>query len=158
MTTDAATPEPTGGKQAGGKFRAGESGNPAGRPLGSRNKLGEQFVKALAEDFAAHGVDVISAVRRDKPDAYLRTIATVLPPAKSRSVAIDLGELKTAADNLAAFQIILKATSTGDLTLDEAQALAELVNAHGRALDLVEYDERLRKLEALQPSKTGLRK
>lgn len=157
MTTEAESPETTGGKQD-GKFRPGASGNPAGRPLGARNKLGEQFVKALAEDFATHGADVITAVRFEKPDAYLRTIAAVLPPAKSRGVAIDLGELKTPADNLAAFQTILKAISTGDLALDEAQALADLVNAHGRALDLVEYDERLRKLEAAQPSRPGLRR
>ena len=40
-------------------------------PRGSRNKLGE--------DFAKHGPAVIEKVRTDKPDAYLKVIAGLLP-------------------------------------------------------------------------------
>src|SRR5262245_36762420 len=36
-------------------------GNP-GRPKGSRNKLGEAFIQALAEDFERHGAEVIERV------------------------------------------------------------------------------------------------
>lgn len=53
-------------------------GNP-GRPKGSRNKLGEDFVAALAADFAEHGSKVIVDVRTDKPDVYLKVIAQVIP-------------------------------------------------------------------------------
>jgi hypothetical protein len=35
-------------------------GNP-GRPKGSRNKLGEAFIQALAEDFERHGAEAIEA-------------------------------------------------------------------------------------------------
>lgn len=60
-------------------WRRGQSGNPAGRPKGSRNKLGEDFIRALHEDFQEHGVVAIQAVRADKPDAYLKVIASLLP-------------------------------------------------------------------------------
>jgi hypothetical protein len=53
-------------------------GNP-GRPKGSRNKLGEDFIRALSEDFATHGPAVIEKVRTDKPDAYLKIVASLLP-------------------------------------------------------------------------------
>ena len=53
-------------------------GNP-GRPKGSRNKLGEDFLKAMAEDFEAHGKAAIEVVRAEKPDAYLKVIASILP-------------------------------------------------------------------------------
>jgi hypothetical protein len=53
-------------------------GNP-GRPKGSRNKLGEAFLEALHNDFNAHGVKAIQAVRKDKPDQYLKVIASILP-------------------------------------------------------------------------------
>lgn len=53
-------------------------GNP-GRPKGSRNKLGEAFIEAMHEDFEQHGKDVIEAVRTDKPDQYLKVIASILP-------------------------------------------------------------------------------
>lgn len=55
-----------------------QPGNP-GRPKGSRNKLGEDFIRALHEDFSEHGVAAIQAVRVDKPDAYLKVIASLLP-------------------------------------------------------------------------------
>lgn len=61
------------------RFKKGQSGNPAGRPRGARNKLSEQFIAALAEDFASHGAEVIARVRTERPDQYLRVIAAILP-------------------------------------------------------------------------------
>ena len=60
-------------------FVPGQSGNPAGRPKGSRHRISEAFVAALCEDFQAHGVAVIARVRTEKPDQYLKVIASILP-------------------------------------------------------------------------------
>ena len=59
-------------------FEKGHSGGP-GRPNGSRNKLSEGFLKALAEDFEAHGVEAIKTVREADPSTYLKVIARLLP-------------------------------------------------------------------------------
>lgn len=75
-------PEITGEKQDGRKatqFKPGQSGNPAGKPKGARNALGEDFIQALHEDFQTGGVDAIAKVRVEKPDAYLKVIASLLP-------------------------------------------------------------------------------
>lgn len=53
-------------------------GNP-GKPKGSRHALGEAFVKALHDDFEKHGVETIAKVREDKPDAYVKVVASLLP-------------------------------------------------------------------------------
>lgn len=50
-----------------------------GRPVGARNKLGEAFIQALHEDFEEHGVVAIQTVRAQKPDQYLKVIASLLP-------------------------------------------------------------------------------
>ncbi len=60
-------------------WKPGQSGNPAGRPKGSRHKLSEDFIKALAEDFEAHGKDAIVKVREDRPGDYIRVIASLMP-------------------------------------------------------------------------------
>jgi hypothetical protein len=60
-------------------WEPGQSGNPAGRPKGSRNKLSEDFVAALYNDFQEHGSAAIAACRAEKPDVYVRIIAGLLP-------------------------------------------------------------------------------
>lgn len=53
-------------------------GNP-GRPKGSRNKLGEQFLHDMLADWQEHGAATIVKVREDKPEQYLKVVAGVLP-------------------------------------------------------------------------------
>ncbi len=66
-------------RAVGGLFKPGASGNPGGKPVGSRNKLQGDFVRELAEDFAKHGKKAIVSVREDRPADYLRVIASLMP-------------------------------------------------------------------------------
>lgn len=61
------------------KFEPGKSGNPAGRPVGARAKLGEAFIAEMLSDFQKHGRDAIERVRVEKPDQYLKVIASLMP-------------------------------------------------------------------------------
>lgn len=60
-------------------FKPGQSGNPAGRPKGARNKLGEAFVQALHDSFQLHGPETIETVRTERPHEYLKVVASLLP-------------------------------------------------------------------------------
>lgn len=81
----AARPKPRG---PGRPFQRGQSGNPAGRPKGSRNRLAEDMLSKLADDFEKHGTEAIERVRESDPGAYLRTIASLLP----KQVGVEDGE------------------------------------------------------------------
>lgn len=76
-------PENSGPEQVDGRkatqFKPGQSGNPAGKPRGARNKLGEDFIVALHDDFQTGGVAAIQAVRTERPHEYLKVIASLLP-------------------------------------------------------------------------------
>lgn len=61
-----------------GRFLSGNKASP-GRPRGSRVKLSEAFLAALCEDFERYGTDTIERVRINKPGAYLKVIASILP-------------------------------------------------------------------------------
>lgn len=77
------------------KFKPGKSGNPNGRPKGSRNALGEAFLEAMHDDFKAHGVEAIQKVRDEKPDQYLKVIASILP----KDLNVNINNLDTLSDD-----------------------------------------------------------
>jgi hypothetical protein len=68
------------GKRVVGRpIQPGQVLNPKGRPIGSRQRLTEGFINALSEDFDKHGVRTIAKMREEKPDAYIRVVADLVP-------------------------------------------------------------------------------
>jgi hypothetical protein len=61
-----------------------------GRPKGSRNRLGAQFLEALEADFNQFGPQAIALVREKKPEIYMRVVADLLP--KEANINIEAGE------------------------------------------------------------------
>ncbi len=61
-----------------GRFQTGGNGGP-GRPKGSRNKLSEEFLAALHDNFLQNGVTAIERMCEEDPTAYLRMIASLVP-------------------------------------------------------------------------------
>ena len=75
-------------------------GNP-GRPKGARNKLGEAFLQDMLADWQENGVAAIEAVRSEKPDAYLKVVASVLP----KEMNIKVSEFDDLTDDQLARQL-----------------------------------------------------
>jgi hypothetical protein len=61
-----------------GRFLMGHNGGP-GRPKGSRNKLGEEFLVDLYESWLEYGKDALRTVATTDPVAYIRIIVSVIP-------------------------------------------------------------------------------
>ncbi len=60
-----------------GRFVTGNIGG--GRPKGSRNKLGEQFIQDLYSEWQESGVSALKRVAADDPTAFVKLVAGVLP-------------------------------------------------------------------------------
>src|SRR5665213_2682457 len=95
MTDQADTPEP----ERGGKpWAKGQSGNPAGKPPGTRHKitmLAEQLMEADAEGIVAK---VVALAKGGDLVAARLVLDRILPTRRGRPVTLDLPAVQTAAD------------------------------------------------------------
>jgi|SRR6516162_8240981 hypothetical protein len=60
-------------------FPPGVSGNPNGRPVGSRAVFSGAFMRDLAEVWAEHGKDTMLRTARSSPETFFATCARLLP-------------------------------------------------------------------------------
>ena len=147
MTNDRVEPEPTGPRQD-GRWRPGESGNPAGRPRGLKNKTtlaAEALLEGEAEALTRKAVELALA---GDVTALRLCLDRIVPARRDRYVTFDLPPLTTAADAVTAAAAITTAVASGDLTPSEAAEIAKVVDMFTRALETHDHAERIAKLEA----------
>jgi uncharacterized protein DUF5681 len=117
-------------------WRKGQSGNPAGRPKGARNKATLLLEELLSEGDAAMLVRQLIVRAHAGDRAALRfLLARLLPPARHRRVAFDLPAAtgRPAADAAAALDALVRAVAAGEIAPAEAKPVADLVE-RGRRL------------------------
>jgi len=137
------------GKQRGpGKpFPKGVSGNPAGKPKGARHKttlLAEKLMQADAEAIVKAVLD--SAKGGDMTAARI-VLDRIAPARRDNPVSFELPKIESASDAVAASSAILQAVANGELTPGEASDVARLIDGFVKTIELVEIDERLKRLE-----------
>jgi hypothetical protein len=131
-------------------FQKGESGNPAGRPRGARNRRAiflQNLLEGDAETIARKAIDLAKA----GDIAALRMCLDRLAPApKSEPIEFELPPLEKAADCVAAAATLVAAVSAGELAPSEALELAKVIELYVHALETAGFEERLMRLEQAQ--------
>lgn len=130
-------------------FQQGQSGNPAGRPRGSRNKS-TILLQDTLDRSAERIVTIAAGMALDGNIGALRLcMDRLLPRRKDEPVACELPPLEKPADAVAAMRTIAAAVGAGDLNADEALKLAKVVHIYLEALEAHDFEERLTELEQM---------
>ena len=128
-------------------WKPGQSGNPAGKPPGTRNKATEMVLQLMEGGAKEITLAVIEAARGGDLAAARLVIDRLAPPMRERPVALELPDTASAEGVSKAQQAILQAVAGGDLTPGEGSTLAGIVEAHRRALETEELAARIEALE-----------
>lgn len=130
-------------------FKPGQSGNPKGKPRGTKHRatqLAEKLFKGGIEDIAAA---VVEQAREGNMVAARIVLDKLIPNAKDRAVELPgMPDTSTAAGVSEAQQRILEAVAAGALTPSEAATLSGVVEARRRALETMDLESRIAALEA----------
>lgn len=136
-------------------FQKGQSGNPAGRPRGSRNRSKMLFQDRLDEDVEAIADKVVELAKAGDIAAIRLCVDRLMPARKSEPIAFELPPLEKAADTVRAATMIAAAVSSGEVTPSEAADLAKVLEIYVRALETAGFDERLSRLENARRTAPG---
>jgi hypothetical protein len=129
------------------KFKKGQSGNPNGKPRGSRNAttiLFDELLKDNAQDLIEKAIEM--AKGGDGPALRL-CIDRLAPPRKDRPVWFELPKMNESRDVVKASAVIVEAVAAGDLTPSEASELSKVIDGYARSLQTIEFEQRLSTLE-----------
>ena len=126
-----------------GKFRPG---NP-GRPKGARHKTTlaiEALLDGQAEKLTEKAIQMALA---GDVTAMRLCLDRLAPPPKDRPIQIAMPRLAGLQDMTIATAAVVDAVTSGTITPSEGEAIAKLIETHRRAVELVDLETRLTRLE-----------
>ena len=133
-------------KQKDHLWKKGESGNPKGRPQGSRNRVtiaAQALLDGQAEKITQKAID--KALEGDGMALRL-CFERLLPVRKDHPISLELKKLEKVEDASKALGTITKAVAQGEITPLEGQSMTNIIEAHRRAIETMDLERRLTEL------------
>jgi hypothetical protein len=133
--------------KTGNRWKPGQSGNPAGRPKGSRNKatlMAEQLLGGSGEEIVSKAIDMAKA---GNPVALRLCIERLVPARHRNVVEFELPRIEKAQDIAAAAAAVIEAAN-GNLSLGEACEFMNLLELQRAAIETADLAIRVEVLEA----------
>ena len=131
-----------------GQFQPGRSGNPNGRPVGSRNNVtiaAQNFFDSEAESISRKVIELALAGNV----ACLKMVTERLCPVKRSSpVRLDgMPVVESVSDGAELTSFVLRAVADGKLSPVDAEIVSRSCERHLRALQVSDLEQRLSDLE-----------
>jgi hypothetical protein len=134
-----------------GRGRPFQPGNKfgKGRPAGSRNKATIQLQALLDGEGEAIMRKAIEGAKAGKPGPLRLCVERLLARRRERPVQLDLPvEVMTAGDIARTLAAVLTAVSRGEITLGEAEQIANILEVRRRAIETTELERRVNEFGA----------
>jgi hypothetical protein len=145
---------PNAGRGAGGRFRRGASGNPRGKPRGTRHRT-TLAVEALLDGEAKKLTrKAVQLALKGDPTAMRLCFDRICPPRRGCVVRFELPDVTDPAGLMAASAALLKSVAAGELSLEAGEAVSTMLASHLKVVEATDIATRIAELER----RTGVRK
>ena len=134
-------------------FQPGQSGNPAGRPIGSRNKATLAMQALLDGDGEALTSKAIELAKAGDMQALKLCMDRLLPPRRDTVLAFALPRMVTPEDAVKAIGAIVDAVAAGELSPMEAETLSGMVESFAKAIEISDLARRITAIEEVTAGK-----
>ena len=129
------------------QFQKGQSGNPAGRPRGSRNKATLAAESLLEGELERLTREAIDRAMEGDPLLLRLCITRLMPAPRGRRVQLDLPAGRDMENIAASLEATVRAVAEGVISPLEATDLAEVIELQRRTIETVDLQRRLAYLE-----------
>jgi hypothetical protein len=133
---------------AGRPFQPGVSGNPYGRPKGALNKT-TIILQQLIDDEGMLVIKKALELAKGGDGTALRLIMDrLIPPRKDKAIEFKLPKIYNGQDASVAMAQVIEGVSAGELTPQEGDSLAKLIESATRLVEISLLEARVAALEA----------
>ncbi len=130
-----------------GRFRPGQSGNPAGKSPGTRHHATRAVLTLLDGEADALTRKAVELALAGDTVALRLCLERLAPPAKDKPISVTLPSLAGAEDASKAMAAVVAAMASGEVTPSEAAAVAGVVETYRRTVETADIERRLTLLE-----------
>jgi hypothetical protein len=128
-------------------YPKGVSGNPTGRPKGSRNKVTVALQALLDGEAEELTRKCINLAKTGDSTALRLVMERLIPPMRDRALSIDLPHVVDVSGVPPALASVLASVASGEITPGEGGALCGMLGAVSKAFETAELAQRLAAVE-----------
>jgi hypothetical protein len=128
-------------------FKKGQSGNPKGKLPGTRHKatqVAQELLDGEAQELTRRCIEL---AKEGNPIALRLCLERLIPPRRDRPINLKLPKVAGVGDIPKALVDVLKAVAGGEITPQEGQALAGMIEAYRKGAELADIEARLTAIE-----------